>query len=136
MSGIAIVMRSSTDVGSGSGHMDVQTVTTGDLSGTSRGYASGTYGSISTGTSGIGGVSAPATIYNLSWDNNGGSPIYSLGINSAVNSGWTTMTIGSTVLSRASATFTFGGNWSWSTSDTVSTQAFGTAGSVITVYFD
>ena len=51
------------------------------------------------------------------------------------NGGWTTLTIGSTVLTRASATYS-SGTWTWSTTDTVGTQAFGASGSIHSCYFD
>jgi len=120
----------------GAQHLDTQTVTTG-ATGTGpnrfRGYSNGSYGSISSGTSAIYG----ATISDLYWTENGGSAQYVLQIaSSPPNSGWATMTIGTTVLSRAAATFTAGSFWTWNTSDTVASQAFGAAASVHSVYFD
>lgn len=119
----------------GATHLDTQTVTTG-ASGTAinqdrvRGYNSG-IGSISPGTSAI--YSAPIT--ELAWYENSGSPVYILSITGATNTGWSTLTIGSTVLSGSAATYV-GGGWQWNTTDTVSTQAFGANGSVHPCYFD
>ncbi len=117
---------------------DTQTVTTGGdgtapMQDRRRGFISGSFGSINDGTSNIYGGAAITELY---WDENGGPfPIYSLTITGATNSGWTTLTIGSTVLSRASATSFSSGSWSWLTSDTVSTQAFGAISDVKSAVF-
>jgi len=133
MSGALNVMlaRNST---AGGGTLDTQTVTTGGA-GTAvahdriRGWLSGSIGSISDGTSNI---FAGAAITALYWEED--TSFYILTITGATNSGWTTMSIGSTSLNRTSATFS-SGSWTWTTTDTVSTQAFGSSGSVHTVYF-
>lgn len=139
MSGIlAMLAAGGGSGGSGGGHLDTQTVTTG-TSGTSgaldrkRGFISGTIGSISDGTSN---VYSGTAIDQLYWDENGGgTAFYKLAIGAVANSGWSTMTIGSTVLARASGTYS-SGTWTWNTTDGVGVQAFGSAGSVKTVYFD
>lgn len=120
-------------------HLDTQTVETGSV-GTApllnrvRGWSTGVIGVITDGTSN---VYAGAAITSLYYDENGsgGAQFYCLAITGAANSGWTTLTIGSTVLSRASATFS-SGTWTWSTTDTVATQAFGASGSIHSCYFD
>jgi len=124
--------------GGGGSHLDTQSVTTGAI-GTAgaqnrgRGFYSGSFGSISDGTSN---VASGAAITRMYWDENGGSGMfYQLAITGAANSGWTTLTIGSTVLARASATF--GSSiWTWTTTDTVVNQAFGANGAVNSAYFD
>lgn len=121
--------------GGGGSSLDTQSVTTGTV-GTAvahdriRGWLSGSIGSISDGTSNI---YAGAAITGIYWEED--TSFYNLAITGGTNSGWTTMTIGTTVLARASATFS-SGTWTWSTTDTVATQAFGANGSVHTVYFD
>lgn len=111
--------------------LDVQTVTTG-ATGTAgpedrrRGFDSASVmGSISDGTSDVYGGSAITSLY---WDENVGTWRYVLKIPGAANSGWTTLTIGSLSLLRASATYV-SGTWEWATSDGVTSQAFGGAGS-------
>lgn len=124
--------------GSGGSHLDTQTVTSG-TSGTApaqdriRGYISGSQGSITDGTSNLyAGAAITSALYN---ENGGTGMYYYLAITGGTNSGWATMTVGTTVLSRTSATFS-SGTWTWTTTDTVATQAFGANGSVHTVYFD
>ncbi len=118
-------------------HLDTQLVTTG-ADGTvidqnrTRGFIQGLIGTISDGTSD---VYSGAVITDLYWDENLGTPQYWLAITGATASGWATITIGSKTLYRTAATFT-GSAWNWSTTDTAGTQAFGTAGSSKTVYFD
>lgn len=116
--------------------LDTQTVTTATLGSVPdriRGFGSGVFGAINDGTSN---VYAGAAITSLYYDENGGSGMfYYLAITGAANSGWTTLTIGSTVLDRASATYS-SGTWTWSTADTISTQAFGGNGDNIVCYFD
>lgn len=119
-------------------HLDTQTVETGNV-GTAamldrvRGWSTGLIGVITDGTSN---VYAGAAITSMYWDENGGSgQFYYLAITGAANSGWTTLTIGSTVLSRASATYS-SGTWTWTTTDLASTQAFGASGSIHSCYFD
>ena len=119
----------------GSGHLDAQSVTTGSSGAGApdreRGWTSGQYGSITSGTSGIYGTS----ILNLAWAEGGGSSYYILGIDGAANSWWTTMTIGTKVLTRTAATYSTG-LWTWTTTDTITSQAFGNNGTSHTVYFD
>lgn len=77
-----------------------------------------------------------AAVTDLKWAEGGGVAQYMLVIAGAANSGWTTLTIGSTVLTRASAIYaSLGGYgvWIWTTSDTYATQAFGVAGSSVLV---
>ena len=120
-------------------HLDTQTVETGNV-GTAamldrvRGWSTGLMGVITDGTSNVYAGAASTSLY---WDENGpgGSQFYYLAITGAANSGWTTLTIGSTVLDRASATYS-SGTWTWSTTDTVGTQAFGASGSSHSCYFD
>lgn len=120
------------------GHLDTQTVTTGasgSVPNRLRGYSSfAPTGSIVDGTSNVAGN---LTIDELVWDEfgGGGSQVYRLTITGASNSGFTTLTIGSTVLTRTSATFG-SGIWSWVTADTVGTQSFGAASNVVPCYFD
>lgn len=124
--------------GSGGGHLDTQTVTTGSAGSSGafdreRGFIASVIGSITDGTSNL---YAGTPIDELYWfENNGGTPFYRLTITGAANSGWATITIGSTVLARASGTYS-SGTWTWNTTDGVGVQAFGSAGSVKTVYFD
>jgi len=119
------------------GHLDSQTVTTG-ASGTAlesdrlRGFVQGGIGAISDATSNIYGGAAITALY---FDENGGSGLYGLTITGASNAGWTNLTIGSKVLARTSATFSTG-TWTWTTADTVATQAFGPNGSIRGVFFD
>ena len=126
------------------GHLDSQTVTTG-ASGTAlesdrlRGFVQGgigaiqdDIGAISDATSNIYGGAAITALY---FDENGGSGLYWLTITGASNAGWTNLTIGSKVLARTSATFSTG-TWTWTTADTVATQAFGPDGSIRGVFFD
>jgi len=136
MSG-ALNMLLARNTASGS-HLDTQTVTSGSI-GTAaalnraRGWLTGTIGSITDGTSDI---YAGAAVTGLYYDEGGGdSASYYLAITGAANSGWTTLTIGTTVLSRASASYS-SGSWTWTTTDTVATQAFGGSGSIHTCYFD
>lgn len=117
--------------------LDTQTVTTG-TNGTAveqdrvRGWdETSVVGSISDGTSGI---YSGAAITGLYWSENGGAALYELVIPSATNSGWTTLTIGSKVLLRASAVFS-AGVWTWTTTDTVANQALGGAGSTRSCVF-
>jgi hypothetical protein len=115
-----------------SGSGDTQTVTTGTTGAApnrSRGRSTiNGIGSISDGTSNL---YSGAAITEFRWDEDGGSSMfYSLAITGATNSGWTSVVIGGTkTLNRIDASFS-GGEWIWSTTDTVSTQAFGSAGSV------
>ena len=120
---------------SGGGGLDTLTITTGGL-GTApsrlRGYSApsaSNFGSCSPATSAIYGG---ATIFDFYWDEAGQYYLY---IDGATNSGWTQVVIGGTkILTRASAFFGFG-QWAWDTTDTITTQAFGTLGSVKTCVF-
>lgn len=121
-------------------HLDTQTVTTG-VSGSAplqdrlRGFISDTIGSISDGTSDIFGPGNAVTA--LCWDENGGSGMkYVLTITGATDSGWSTLTIGSKVLTRTARTTFGGGTWTWVDTDIVSNQAFGGNGNVVPCYFD
>lgn len=94
-----------------------------------RGYYTGLYGSISpTSTQ----IYSGLTIDAVYWDE--ANAQYVLSIGGASNGGWTTLTINSTALTRASATFG-AGIWTWGTSDNISFQAFGTIGSTPSVVF-
>lgn len=139
MSGIQMAL-----LGTGSATLDIQTVTTG-ATGTAplqdrvRGWSStGPVGAINDGTSNI---YSGATIANLFWSENGGggAQYYYLAIVGATNTGWTTLTIqssaGTATLLRTAATFGAGANWTWTTTDIVSTQAFGAASTVVTCTF-
>ena len=132
MSGIQMTL-----LAAGGGALDVQTVTTGGSGSPPsqdrlRGFSSPSLGSIVDGTSNIYGG---ATISNLFWDENLGSPYYYLAIVGATNSGWTTLTIGSKTLNRVDATFSAGANWFWNTTDIALNQAFGPIGTVVTCTF-
>ena len=123
--------------GTTSSVLDTQTVTTGGTgtalnSDRQRGFISGSIGSIADGTSNI---YSGGAITGLYWDEGaGGGATYVLTIPTATNTGWTQVTIGVKTFTRASATFT-SGSWYWNTTDTVSTQAFGTIGSNVTATF-
>jgi len=115
---------------------DTQTVTTGSVgAGPNRTRGRSTIngiGSISDGTSNL---YSGAAITEFRWDEDGGTSSYVLSITGATNSGWTSVVIdGSKTLNRVDASF-LSGEWTWSTSDTVTTQAFGTAGTVHTCVF-
>lgn len=122
----------------GGGTLDTQTVTVGG-SGSAfgqnrkRGFIASSIGSISDGTSNIYGG---AGISELFWDEaGGGEPFYQLTIAGAANSGWTTMMIGSTSFTRASAGYS-AGTWNWAApGSTASTQAFGGVGGGVSVTF-
>ena len=111
--------------------LDAQTVLTGAGgsvldSDRTRGFeTAGAVGSISDGTSDI---YSSASIAGIYWFENYGTPYHALDIPGAANSGWTTLTIGSKALPRASATFA-AGRWEWTTTDGGGTQAFGGDGS-------
>ena len=121
--------------------LDVQTVTTG-TSGTApaqdrlRGFSGG-LGSIDDGTSNI---YSGAAVTTLMWDENGGGGAqrYVLEITGATNTGWITLTIqssaGTATLLRASGTFS-SGQWLWTTTDVLGTQAFGGLNTVVTCTF-
>ena len=91
-------------------------------------------GSISDGTSNIFGPGNAIT--GLYWDENGGAgQTVNLTITGATNTGWTTLTIGATVLTRTSASFA-GGTWTWVTNQNLASQPFGANGDNIICYFD
>lgn len=126
--------------GSGSiGTLDTQTVTVGG-SGSAinqdrqRGFIASSIGLIIDGTSNIYGG---AGISELFWGEGGeyGSPFYQLTIAGAANSGWTTMMIGTTSFTRASAGYS-AGTWNWAApSSTAGTQAFGSVDGDVIVTF-
>lgn len=145
-SGTALIMP--TNFYNKSSILDTQTVTVGVIAGANnvlqdrtRGYSSiDIYGSISDGTSNIPGYGG-ATIEELAWIENGGASYYDLSLSGSglTNSGWSSMTIGSKTLNRANANSVFidsiSAYWQWDTSDSISTQAFGSVGSIVTVTF-
>jgi hypothetical protein len=111
--------------------LDTQTVTVGG-SGTIpddsliRGFSVPlTYGSISDGTSNIyGGAAITALFYDMSA---GGITMSITG--TLANSGWTTLTIKSTVLNRADAFFSVSGGvsyWFWASGGTTTFGSLGT----------
>jgi hypothetical protein len=129
---------------SGAAPLDSQTVTSG-ASGSAinqdrvRGFAQGSLGSISDGTSNLYGGAA---VLALLWDENGGSPSDLVQFQVAgvrANSGWTTMSVGGINFSRAAATFsTAGGNTSWIWNNlgyTAGTNPFGGSGADHSVVF-
>ena len=95
--------------------LDTQTVGIGvrnDYGYVSTGYrgTSNTVGSVSDGTSNLYSGAAIKDIYHISTLNR----VYFSVLGSLSNSGWTTMTIGSTSFTRSSASFTTsGGNTTW-----------------------
>jgi|TARA_B110000483_G_scaffold227806_1_gene289943 hypothetical protein len=114
--------------GGGGSSLDSQTVTVGQSSSASggsgapagttvrRGCLIGTYGSISDGTSNLySGASILEIKYQ--WDTVYAISAFSLVIagNNRANSGWTTLTIGSTAYLRTNASYAanFGGNSHW-----------------------
>jgi hypothetical protein len=125
-----------------SGFLDRQTITTGgdgdpiDVN-QRRGWYQGSFGTIVDGTSNI---YSGATIYELAWREDPGVYIFGLDGSNA-NSGWTTLTIvgnGTKVLTRTSGTYYNGGvstSWTWSTTDSVSAQAFGAISSTAVCTF-
>lgn len=125
-------------LGHGGGiYLDTQVVTVGGT-GTAidqnrrRGFLSGSFGSISDGTSNIFGGAAITAVY---YDEAYGTPFYALTITGASNANWERLTIGSKVLTRASAFFV-SGTWTWNTTDTAGMQPFDGPGSVRTIYFE
>lgn len=133
---LALLAAAGSTVGGGGGGgsaLDTQTVTTGAL-GTApnqdriRGYSTGVLGSISDGTSNIFGGNSVTDFY---WDENGGTPIYVLKINTATDSGWAQVDIGGMLtLTRASRASFVSNTWTWNApGTTVPTQAFGSSGS-------
>lgn len=117
--------------------LDTQTVTTATIGSAPdrlRGFINGSMGSISDGTSNIFGPGNAITA--LLWDENGGAgQTVNLTITGATDTGWTTLTIGSTVLARTAASFA-GGTWTWVTNDNLASQPFGSNGDNIVCYFD
>lgn len=123
-----------------SSSLDVQTVTVGYNAGTS--YTPSVYGYLDLGSGATGSVSdgtcnfkSGATYRRLQWNSNN---ILMFALNgSHANSGWTTMTIGSTSYSRSSAGFTqistTEARWEWAS---ISTNPYGTTtGATRTVTF-
>ena len=125
-------------LGTSNSHLDSWSVTVGGT-GTApgldrtRGFSNLSYGSITPTTSALYGL----TVQAINYDENLGAPFYQLSINSAPNSGWTTLNIGSgaKILTRASATSFLSGTWKWTTADVPGT-AFGAIASVKTVTLD
>jgi hypothetical protein len=124
--------------GAASGAIDTQTVTSG-ADGTAgagdrrRGYLSATIGSISPGTTTLGGGTVVTEFY---W--NELLATYTLTVTGAANSGWTTVDISGAnpiQLLRTAATFS-GGTWTWGTVAPVVSQVFGAAASVHTCAFN
>jgi len=135
MSGIQMAL-----LGSG-GALDIQTITTGGDGDPStfdqkRGFSSGYFGTCVDGTSNL---YSGASIDRIEWREDPG--IYIFNVNgSQPNSGWTTLTIvgnGTKVLTRASASFVAGvsTSWTWSTSDDVNAQVFGSISSTAVCTF-
>lgn len=123
--------------GGSSGHLDTQTITTGTdgtafFSNRERGFRLGVFGSLSDGVSYIYSLEITDLYY---YEGGGSGASYKLVIPGSTNGGWTTLTIGSTSLSRAAATFT-GDTWTWATAHTVANQAFGSENSIQVVFFD
>lgn len=125
-----------------SSSLDVQTVTVGYNAGTS--YTPSVYGYLDLGSGATGSVSdgtcnfkSGAALRRLQWNSNN---ILMFALNGThTNSGWTTMTIGSTSYSRSSASFVqFGSSptvtrWEWSG---ITTNPYGTTtGATRTVTF-
>jgi hypothetical protein len=136
MSGIQMAL-----LGSG-GALDIQTVTTGNDGdpidfNQQRGFSYGSFGSIVDGTSNI---YSGALINRLLWREDLGVYVFELNGSNA-NSGWTTLTIvgnGTVALTRASASYYNSGvstQWTWSTSDNVSAQVFGSVSSTVVCTF-
>jgi hypothetical protein len=119
-------------------HLDAQTVTTGGV-GTAgsqdryRGFSTTNgIGSIVDGTSDI---YSGASITELYWFENFGTPYYYLAITGATDTGWTTMSVDGTLLARTSATYS-SGTWTWSApGSTVGSQAFGSIGATVSAVF-
>ena len=134
MTGITCIMAGRPTSG---GALDTLTITTGGI-GTAvnqdrlRGYSApsgSNFGSCVPDTSAIYGGAA---IFDFYWDEAGQYYLY---IDGATNNGWTQVVIGGTkTLLRADAFYGFG-QWAWNTTDTVTTQAFGSLGSVTTCVF-
>ena len=118
-------------------YLDRQLVTVGGT-GTSvdenrkRGFSSGSFGSIVDGTSDI---YSGASIQLLYWDESAGQVYFTIFSGTATNTGWTTLTIGSTKLSRTSATYNVYytiHTWTWN----VGSSPFGVStGQTITCTF-
>lgn len=131
MTGIAALFYGSGS-GGGGGYLDYHVVTTG-LDGTIpdrlRGFITGTMGSISPTTSAI----YSAAVNGMYHDESAG--VVQLAIAGLhANSGWTTITIGSTAFARADATyFQSGGDtyWEWAHSN-----VFGAAGATKSVIWE
>lgn len=142
MIGASLVCLFKRQVTAAGGGLDTQTVTTGnDPLGVGnpdytrrRGFSTGGgFGSISDGTSNIYGGAAITDFY---WDENGGeTSLYTLTITGATNSGWTQVVIGgSKTLLRGDASFA-SSTWTWTSPNTISTQAFGSVGTNHTCVF-
>jgi hypothetical protein len=126
-----------------SNFLDRQTVETGDSGNDppdqQRGFSFASFGTCDDGTSNI---YSGARINRLLWRENPGPGVYVFELNGErANSGWTTLTIvgnGTKVLARASASYSSAftsTQWSWSTTDDVSTQVFGIVSSTAVCTF-
>jgi len=80
-----------------------------------------------------GGTTLQALLYDE------GVPQYVFQVLGGTNTGWSSLTVdGATTLVRSVATYSLVAGksvWTWSTSDTISTQAFGASGSTHTITF-
>jgi hypothetical protein len=117
----------------GGGILDTQTVTCGVL-GTvpdrQRGYLSGSYGSVTDGTSNLYGG---ATVIALRHDETNSQLVFTVN-GSQANSGWTKLTVNGTDFARTGAAFAAGATTSWTWSG-VGTNPFGAGGTVRSVTF-
>lgn len=122
--------------------LDTQTVTVGYIAPSLYGVETRGYdqffsvGSISDGTLNPVGNKAITVLAWLGANATGTTALNGVYLSvsgSASNSGFTTMTVGSTVFNRTSATYTAGTNttWAWSTTS----NPFGSTGSVVSVEF-
>jgi len=115
--------------------LETHTLTTGS-SGTvgnrARGYILSSFGNFSPTATSLSGATQITQIY---YDEAG--PSYYLKFNGGTNSGWTYMTVDSTtIFTRAAATYDpvlFA--WQWSTTDIISNQVFGNAGTTHSIVF-
>ena len=126
----------------GGGPLDRQSVTVGGT-GTApaqdrlRGFSTvNVLGSISDGTSNL---YAGAPITELYYDENLGNGIQTLKITGTLaNSGWTTMTVGTTAYTRSAATFTQAGGatqWQWTGLGLFTSNPFSAIATVTSVVF-
>ena len=117
--------------------LDTQTVTIGGIGSPAgvdrtRGYVRSSFGSISSGNSGLYGG---AQIYELYWAETSDRVFFKV-VGALSNSGWTSMTVGSTTFNRTSAVFSISGGyttWSWGPVGGIGSQPFGAGGATRTV---